>query len=135
MEDRLRKLKKSLDQTAFSNLHFTEHHQKEIRAKAKRSGENENEITLTIFQLLINHRTGHELAQLLSARGITKFEDAEGMLYTLLHQLEQDDCIQSKWDESKVKSYYLNNKGLRLLRKSEKYRAEKQVSFKELFEG
>jgi len=135
MEDRLKRLKKSMDQTAFSNLNFTEHHQNEIREKAKNTIENENEITLTILQLLVNNRTGHELSMLLSVRGISKFVDAEGMLYTLLHELEHDKCIQSNWNESKVKYYYLAEKGLGILRKSEISKSEKQVSLKKLIGG
>ena len=135
MEDRLIKLKKSMDQTVFSNLNFTEQHQNEIREKAKNTIENDNEITLAILQLLVNNRTGHELALLLNARGVSKFVDAEGMLYTLLHELEHDKCIQSNWNESKVKYYYLAKKGIGILRKSEIKNTEKQVSLKELFGG
>ena len=117
MENRLKGLKKSMDDTTFSQLHFTEQHRKEIRAKISETDES---VLLAVMQLLVEEKTGYELVQFLRGRGIRKFEDNEGSLYALLHQLEQDGCLQSSWNEAAVKYYQLNNKGNKLLRKMEK---------------
>ena len=93
MENRLKGLKKSMDDTAFSQLHFTEQHRKKIRAKIS---ETDDSVLLAVMQLLVEEKTGYELVQFLRGRGIRKFEDNEGGLYALLHQLEQDGCLQSK---------------------------------------
>jgi hypothetical protein len=135
MEDRLKKLKKSMDKTTFTEINFTEEHRKEIRGKLSKENESEDDIFLAVMQLLVEEKTGFELVKFLRGRGIRKFEDNEGILYTLLHQLEQDGCLQSSWNESNVKHYRLNNKGRKLLRKSEQQSTNKRFAFKELIEG
>ncbi len=132
MENRLKGLKKSMDDTAFSQLHFTEQHRKEIRAKIN---DNDESVLLAVMQLLVDEKTGFELVQLLGGRGIRKFEDTEGSLYALLHQLEQDGCIQSSWNEAAVKYYQLNNKGNKLLRKMEKQSSGRRFTLKDIVEG
>lgn len=135
MDERLKNLKKSMDNTTYSNLNFTEQLRKQIREKVIKQNKNEDEIFLAVLQLLAEEKTGYELVKLLSGRGIRNFEDNEGILYSSLHQLELDGCLQSSWNESSVKHYRLNNKGRKLLRKSEKQHTEKQFSFNELLEG
>ncbi len=132
MENRLRGLKKSLDDAAFSQLHFTEQHRKEIRAKIS---ETDDSVLLAVMQLLVEEKTGYDLVQFLQGRGIRKFEDNEGSLYALLHQLERDGCLQSSWNEAAVKYYQLNNKGNQLLRKMEKQSSGRRFTLKDIVEG
>lgn len=132
MENRLKGLKKSMDDTVFSQLHFTEQHRKEIRTKI---GETDDSVLLAVMQLLVEEKTGYELVQFLQGRGIRKFEDNEGSLYALLHQLERDECLQSSWNEAAVKYYQLNNKGNKLLRKMEKQPSSKRFTLKDIVEG
>lgn len=132
MENRLKGLKKSMDDTAFSQLQFTEQHRKEIRVKIS---ETDDSVLLAVMQLLVEEKTGYELVQFLQGRGIRKFEDNEGSLYALLHQLEQDDCLQSSWTEATVKYYQLNNKGNKLLRKMEKQSSSRRFTLKDIVEG
>jgi len=135
MDDRLKGLKKSMDTTIFSQINFTEQHRKGIQEKISKSFENEEDILLAVMQLLVHEKTGYELVKLLSGRRIRKFEDNEGMLYMQLHQLEQDGCLQSSWNESNVKYYQLNNKGRKLLGKTEKQSTTKRFTWKGLVEG
>ncbi|QWH16493.1 PadR family transcriptional regulator [Bacillus mycoides] len=120
MEDRLKGLRKSMENTTFKHLSFSDQHRKQVREKINASYEKEEDILLAVLQLLGNEKTGYELMQLLRGRGIQKFEGNEGFLYTLLHRLEQNRFIQSSWDHSGAKYYQLNDKGRKMLRKSEK---------------
>ncbi|PGB02312.1 PadR family transcriptional regulator [Bacillus toyonensis] len=120
MEDRLKGLRKSMENTTFKHLSFSDQHRKQVREKINQSQEKEEDISLAILQLLMNEKTGYELAQLLRGRGIQKFEGNEGFLYTVLHRLEQNRFIQSSWDHSGAKYYQLNDKGRKMLRKAEK---------------
>jgi DNA-binding PadR family transcriptional regulator len=95
----------------------------------------DDEILLAILQLLVQEKTGHELTGLLRGRGIQKYENNEGFLYTLLHRLEQSGCIETNWDESGAKYYMLKDKGRKLLYKAEQKRTKRRIVFKELFEG
>ncbi|WP_203248773.1 PadR family transcriptional regulator [Sporosarcina beigongshangi] len=131
MENRLKGLKKSMDDTAFSQLQFTEQHRKEIRAKIS---ETDDSVLLAVMQLLVEEKTGYELVQFLGGRGIRKFEDNEGNLYTLLHQLERDGCLQSSWNEA-TKFYRLNNKGIKRLGKMEKQSSSRRFTLKDIVEG
>lgn len=135
MEDRLKILKKAMDQGTFTQLNFTEQHRRNIHRKIKQQVENDEDIVLAVMQLLVHEKTGFELTKLLRGRGIQKFEDNEGFLYTLLHRLEQSGSIQSSWTEAEAKYYQLTDKGRKVLRKAEKKQNKKQVVFKELFEG
>ncbi|WP_186670674.1 PadR family transcriptional regulator [Sporosarcina sp. BP05] len=135
MDDRLKGLKNSMNNTTFSQLNFSEQHRKGIREKISKSDSSKEEILLAVMQLLVQEKTGYELVNFLRGRGIRKFEDNEGSLYVLLHQLEQDDCLQIGWNELTVKYYQLNNKGKKLLRKTEQQATTKRFTWKGLVEG
>ncbi|MEH7254610.1 PadR family transcriptional regulator [Neobacillus niacini] len=135
MEDRLKNLKKVMDKSTFTDLNFSDKHQKTIHQKINQLEVSDEEILLAIMQLLVQEKTGHELTGLLRGRGIQKFENNEGFLYTLLHRLEHSGCIETNWDESGAKYYWLKDKGRKLLNKAEQKRTKRRFVFKELFEG
>lgn len=132
MEDRLKSLHKSMKNSTFGQLEFTEQMQKEIRQKITKQIESEETILLSIMQLLIEEKTGYELAKLLRGRGIQTFEGQEGYLYIDLHQLEQADCLAIRWDGNGEKYYQLSNAGKKKLRKAEKRLGQNQPFLKEL---
>ncbi|KAB2454418.1 PadR family transcriptional regulator [Bacillus sp. CH126_4D] len=132
MEDRLKGLRKSMENTTFKHLSFSDQHRKRVREKINASNEKEEDISLAILQLLSNEKTGYELSQLLRGRGIRKFEGNEGFLYTVLHRLEQNRFIQSSWDHEGAKYYQLNDKGRKMLRKAEKNAKKVQFILKGL---
>ena len=132
MEDRLKGLRKSMENTTFKHLSFSDQHRKRVREKINVLNEKEEDISLAILQLLSNEKTGYELSQLLRGRGIRKFEGNEGFLYTVLHRLEQNRFIQSSWDHSGAKYYQLNDKGRKMLRKAEKNATKVQFILKGL---
>ncbi|MFE9079608.1 PadR family transcriptional regulator [Bacillus mobilis] len=132
MEDRLKGLRKSMENTTFKHLSFSDQHRKRAREKINASNEKEEDISLAILQLLSNEKTGYELSKLLRGRGIRKFEGNEGFLYTVLHRLEQNRFIQSSWDHEGAKYYQLNDKGRKMLRKAEKNATKVQFILKGL---
>ncbi|HDR7281295.1 MULTISPECIES: PadR family transcriptional regulator [Bacillus cereus group] len=132
MDDRLKGLQKSMENTTFKHLSFSDQHRKRVREKINASNEKEEDISLAILQLLSNEKTGYELSQLLRGRGIRKFEGNEGFLYTVLHRLEQNRFIQSSWDHTGAKYYQLNDKGRKMLRKAEKNATKAQFILKGL---
>ena len=81
MEDQLKGLRNSMEKTTFKQLEFTEQHRQQVYEKINKPNENEEDILLSVIQLLIQEKTGYELVQLLRARGIQKFEENEGLLY------------------------------------------------------
>jgi DNA-binding PadR family transcriptional regulator len=118
MEDRLKGLKKSLNNTLFSDLEFSKTHINQIHKAIHE--ENEEGLFFTILQLLLQEKSGYTLTKEVRARGIEKFEGQEGQLYTMLHQIENDGYVESKWDGNNVKLYRLTSKGKRVLGKYEK---------------
>ncbi|HDR7896253.1 PadR family transcriptional regulator [Bacillus pacificus] len=132
MEDRLKGLRKSMENKTFKHLSFSDQHRKQVHEKINASNEKEEDISLAILQLLSNEKTGYELSQLLRGRGIRKFEGNEGFLYTVLHRLEQNRFIQSSWDHEGAKYYQLNDKGRKMLRKAEKNATKVQFILKGL---
>lgn len=135
MEDRLKNLKKMMNQRTFHDLTFTEKHKKSIFQKARQQVETYEDIQLAVMQLLVQAKTGFELTTLLRGRGIIKFENNEGSLYTLLHSLEHSGCLCSNWDDSGAKYYELNDKGRKLLKKVDNKQGKKNAVFKALLEG
>lgn len=116
MEERLRNLKKS---RVSKHLEFTDQYRRNIYKAIEREKDKEADVSLAILQLLSQRKTGYDLLQLLIGRGIKKFQQNEGELYLLLHDLEQKEYILSEWKDNQ-KYYCLNQKGKRLLKKVEK---------------
>ncbi|MBS4192412.1 helix-turn-helix transcriptional regulator [Bacillus sp. FJAT-49705] len=63
------------------------------------------------------------------------FENNEGFLYTLIHQLERKNYLRTRWDESGVKLYKLNKNGRKLLQSMVDEYVKMPLLFKELLEG
>lgn len=124
-----------MDKRTFADLNFSEQHQKAIRKKINQQEESDEDILLAVMQLLVQEKTGHELTGLLRGRGILKFENNEGFLYTVLHRLEQSGCIETNWDDLGAKYYWLKDKGRKLLNKAEQKQTKRRFVFKELLEG
>ena len=135
MEDRLKGLRKAMEKTTFKHLNFSDQHRTQVYEKINKPYENEEDIFLAVLQLLMNKKTGYELAKLLRGRGVQKFEGNEGFLYTLLHRLEQNHFIQSSWDHSGAKYYQLNAKGRKMLRKAEKNSTKTRFILKGFVQG
>lgn len=135
MDERLRKLRHTMESKTFGHLSFTEEHRKEVHKKIKQADESEGAVILIIMQLLTNEKSGYEINQHLYSRGVHKFEDNEGFLYTVLHRLEQKGYLRSRWSDSRVKYYQLSDKGKKLLKREEKLKPEYRLVLKELLEG
>jgi Transcriptional regulator PadR-like family len=135
MEENLKRFRKSMEKTTFKQLNFTDQHQQNVRNKINKLTISDEEVFLAVMQLLVHEKTGYDLTKHLRGRGILKFEDNEGFVYTLLHRLEQNNCLQARWDESEGKHYQLNNRGRKLLLKAEKNNVKKHVVLRELLEG
>jgi DNA-binding PadR family transcriptional regulator len=135
MENRLKRLKRIMNQKTFSQLTFTEIHRQSIKNKINNQRDKE-EIILSIMQLLSVEKTGYQLANLLRGRGIRSFEDNEGALYILLHSLENKSILQSSWiSKEEAKYYFLTNKGRKLLQQTVKKQTSSKAFFEQLLEG
>lgn len=136
MEERLKKLRRAMNKTTFKQVDFTEEMRHSILGKINKQEESDEDILLAVLQLASTRKTGFELTNQLRSRGISRFEEHEGFLYTMLHRLEQKGYLTTSWEnESKVKYYCINNKGRKLLRKVEAKDPVKRFEFKELWEG
>ena len=135
MEERLKNLKKLMDQRTFKDVTFTEQHRTRIFEKTNHGNESEEDIQLAVMQLLVHAKTGYELTVHLRGRGIIKFEHNEGALYTILHRLEHSGCLRSNWDATGGKYYELNDRGKKRLKKAENKQTKQQLVFKEVLEG
>ncbi|MFT9598300.1 PadR family transcriptional regulator [Mesobacillus sp.] len=134
MEERLNKLRKSMEKSTFKELSFSEKMRKEIHKQINMPDESDELLTVAILQLLLHEKTGYELTGLLRSRGFKKFEDNEGSLYTMLHTLEQKRLIASCWNEDGIKFYQIIDKGRKYLRKQEKDSASGCIVIKGLLE-
>ena len=134
MEERLKGLRKSMRQTTFKQLNFTEQQRKQVHKKIHKRYESEEELLFALLHLLVHEKTGYDLIHLLRARGVQQFEKNEGSLYISLHRLEQAGVIQSSWDDLGEKYYQINQKGRKLLRKAEKNSAEKVKGLNQLIQ-
>ncbi|QTM98759.1 PadR family transcriptional regulator [Sediminibacillus dalangtanensis] len=120
MEKRLSKLKNAMDKTIFKDLDFSERHRSAVFQVIGKEEKKEEDVFRAVLQLLVQEKTGVELAKLLRARGIKNFENNEGFLYTTLHRLELKGHLAANWSEEGEKRYQLNRRGKRLLARMEK---------------
>jgi DNA-binding PadR family transcriptional regulator len=132
MENRLKNLRKSMENTTFKQLHFSDKISEKVKSEIQAPIQNDEEIILAILQLLQRERTGYELTGLLRSRGVKRFEHQEGFLYTVLHRLEHNRLIRSQWNEEGAKQYQIHDKGRKLVRLAEQDSSAKRVSLKEL---
>ncbi|OZM58392.1 lineage-specific thermal regulator protein [Lottiidibacillus patelloidae] len=135
MENKLKRLRNSMEKTKFNKLDFSDQLRKQINDKISKLKESEEDVYLAVFQLLLNKKSGYDLSQQLTARGILQFEESQGSLYTMLHRLEKNNYLLSNWDEKGVKYYQLNDKGRKILQKNEQEGKNKRFALKELLEG
>lgn len=75
-----------------------------------------------VLQLLLNRDMhGYELLSTLKEKTNSRLEVTEGTLYPLLHSLEEDGCLVSKWQKGsgkrKIKVYEITPDGKKLLKK------------------
>jgi uncharacterized protein YutE (UPF0331/DUF86 family) len=132
MEERLQKLRKSIEKSTFKQVSFSDRIRERVKKEIHTAVENDNDIILAILQLLNHEKTGFELTGFLRARGVKRFEDQEGLLYTVLHRLEQNRLIHSAWDQEGAKYYQVSDKGRKLVRRAEKDMALKGLDLKGL---
>ncbi|MFC7785243.1 PadR family transcriptional regulator [Rossellomorea sp. GCM10028870] len=134
MEDRLKRLRESMDRGTFKHMPFTEEKKQMIKRGIENSKGNEQDILLHILQLLLIEKTGHELLKHLRGRGINQYEERHGFLYTALHKMERDRLLISFWEEE-GKKYRVSNRGRKVLQRMEEGKSVKNLSFNPLLEG
>lgn len=134
MEERLKELRQVMKKKVFNQLEFTDQLKNSIHTEIRKQVESDEYVYLSVLQLLVQEKTGVVLITYLRSRGIKRFEDNEGLLYSLLHRLEVNGLLVSKWVENEAKLYSLTDKGQKILRKAEKKYAVKQSYLKEILE-
>lgn len=110
----------------FQKVQFTEKHREVVHKGIQE--EFSDQVLLPMLQTM---RSGYELTQLLYTKnkGVVHFN--EGMIYAMLHRLEQQQHIVSEWHENE-KRYVLSRKGIKLLTKLNKETHELPPSIEQL---
>lgn len=126
----LNNLRKSMKKTTFKGLEFTDQHRQAVQEKIEQLVSIEN-LRQVVLQLLIQQKTGYELTQLLHVRAMKGLEKNEGVLYVLLHQLEQEGLIYAHWSDEGEKFYVLSDKGKKSLVQS----SPKNFAWKSILQG
>ncbi len=109
MEERLKNLKKALDQTAFNKVEFSANHQQQIHKQLQVLP-----LKQTMLSMLTEVKSGVELTQMLHVRGFEQIVDNEGLIYSILHEAEQQGWLTARW-ENGVKYYQLTLLGKKQL--------------------
>ena len=68
MESRLRNLRKAMKQTTFNQLSFNDQSRKDIHQKITLLVEKEEDVIFAVLQLLVQEKTGFELAKHIRSR-------------------------------------------------------------------
>lgn len=136
MENRLKRLKSAMQKNVFSDLEFKQELKGKIHRQISDSVEVESneQVMIAILQIVQDEKSGFEIMQLLRARGMKRFNNHEGMLYTILHEYEQKGWLQSIWTES-VKMYSITNSGRKILKKTEGKKKATLLNTDAIFEG
>lgn len=111
MDDRLKNLKKAMNESVFSKVEFTATHQRRVQQQL-----NDSQLEQRILSLLVDKKSGIELTQLLHVKGVQEIFNNEGVIYSILHEQESKGHIISQWDDAGMKCYQLTNRGLKWLR-------------------
>lgn len=126
VEERLKNLKKAVNQTIFTKVEFMEEHQQQIHKQLQLIS-----LRQTILSMLTDSKSGIELTQLLHVRRIEQIVDNEGIIYSILHEAEQHEWLSTRW-ESNVKYYQITRLGKKQL---EQENTHVKLSVRELIFG
>ncbi|WLD91739.1 PadR family transcriptional regulator [Alkalihalobacillus sp. AL-G] len=134
MENRLKGLRKNLQEKELKNIRFSCRLKQSVFDELETNHLSEEELLPIVLHLLKSKKTGFELTNLFRSRGIDNFEKQNGSIYTFLHRWEQKGLISSTWTSEK-KYYALTKKGTKILQSQEHKTSSKCLAFNELFEG
>lgn len=109
----------------FKKMRFTEMHMEAVR-----KGIQEELSDQSLLTMLQTKRSGFEITQLLYAKNKEVLHLNEGMIYSSLHRLEQQQLVVSEWYGNE-KRYVLSRKGVKLLTKLHK-ETDKRPVFEQL---
>lgn len=135
MDEKLRKLKKSPSQPAFKDVIFSHDLKERITTSIHDERETDEEIIFSILQLLSQRKSGLVLLGGLRARGVKRFENNEGNLYLLLHQLEKKQYIIGSWSENGEKEYVLSSSGKKAIQRAEQGHVNALGNVREVMKG
>jgi predicted transcriptional regulator len=136
LNNRLRNLKGVMKKTVFQQIDFTEEDKMQVKNKIRSLNyKTEDEIIISLLQLLVHEKTGYELNKLIRARGIERFENHEGGLYMILHRLEQKGYLHSNWSNLGEKYYKISDKGSKLLNMADQKKFSLGSVLKGILEG
>lgn len=113
MEERLKRLKKAVEQTAFRKAEFTAAHQHQVHKRLQVLP-----LKQTILSMLIEGKSGVELTQMLHVCGVEQIIDNEGLVYSILHEAEQNGWLMTSWKHG-VKYYQLTKLGKKQLQQDD----------------
>ena len=111
MEERLKQLKKAIDQTAFKNVEFTNNHQQNIHKQLQVLP-----LKQMVLSMLAEAKSGVELTQMLHVRCAEQIVNNEGLVYSVLHEAEQQGWLRASWVDG-VKYYQLTSLGKKQVQK------------------
>ncbi len=83
MEDQLKGLRKSMENTTFKHLSFSDQHRKQVREKINASNEKEEDISLAILQLLSNEKQGTNCHSYYEGEGFGNSKEMKGFIYRI----------------------------------------------------
>ncbi|MBD8071595.1 PadR family transcriptional regulator [Bacillus sp. PS06] len=138
MNDPFMNLKSSMKKTIFKDLSFSNERKSAVREaiRTNQQSQLDNWNSETIIAILesVQHESkdGYHISIQLFQKNERTFQKNEGLLYTLLHLLENKEILTSNW-MNKKKCYSLNSKGKQYLA-AYKQENSKQVSLKHLLE-
>ena len=105
MEERLKQLKRAIDQTAFENVEFTNNHQQNVHKQLQVLP-----LKQMVLSMLAEAKSGVELTQMLHVRCAEQIVNNEGVVYSVLHEAEQQRWLKASWIDG-VKYYQLTKLG------------------------
>ena len=130
MEERLKGLKKAMNNHTFRQVKFTDAHRQKVNEQIEQL--QDEDLWRVILSLLTQEKTGLELTQLLHVRGVKSIINNEGVIYTTLHAQEQQGNLESYWTVEEEKYYKLTKRGLKILQKQQ-LQESRGNSLKQLF--
>ncbi|MDI7742689.1 helix-turn-helix transcriptional regulator [Lysinibacillus fusiformis] len=117
MEERLKGLKKAMNNRTFRQVKFTDAHRQKVNEQIEQL--QDEDLWRVILSFLTQEKTGLELTQLLHIRGVKSIINNEGVVYTTLHAQEQQGNLESYWTVEEEKYYKLTKRGLKILQKQQ----------------
>lgn len=137
MNEQMKNLKNEMKSTVFKGVSFSDERKNAVLETIRQKQSHSSwhvETIVAVLEIIYNEpKHGYDISTDLYRKQEYSFQKREGHLYTLLHTLEAQELITSKWNNEK-KHYLITKNGLKYLARYKQVETRKIIELNHIVE-